>query len=129
MQIQHCQHINVRFKTSCCDVRQADDLSMLNCKIVYSTVFVTLLVFLTLLYCTLGTMPRGRYNHISPTDRRRIVQAANNGGNWRQLAEQLGANHSTAWYEVGIREGRNKAKQKGKDAKSTLMNKSRLLLA
>ena len=55
---------------------------MLNGKIVYSTVFVTLLVVLTLPYCTLRTMPRGRYNHISPTDRKRIVQAANNGGNW-----------------------------------------------
>ena len=56
-------------------------------------------------------MPRGRYNRISPTDRSRIVRAANDGGNWRQLAEQLGVNHKTAY--TWIREGRDEAKQKG----------------
>ena len=56
-------------------------------------------------------MPRGRYNRISPTDRSRIVRAANDGGNWRQLAEQLGVNPKTAY--TWIREGRDEAKQKG----------------
>ena len=56
-------------------------------------------------------MPRCRYNRISPTDRSRIVRAANDGGNWRQLAEQLGVNHKTAY--TWIREGRDEAKQKG----------------
>ena len=56
-------------------------------------------------------MPRSRYNRISPTDRSRIVRAANDGGNWRQLAEQLGVNHKTAY--TWIREGRDEAKQKG----------------
>lgn len=56
-------------------------------------------------------MPRGPYNRISPTDRSRIVRAANDGGNWRQLAEQLGVNHSTAY--TWIREGRDEPKKKG----------------
>jgi transposase len=43
-------------------------------------------------------------------DRRRIVRAANDGGNWRQLAEQLGVNHKTAY--TWIHEGRDEAKQK-----------------
>ena len=44
-------------------------------------------------------------------DRSSIVRAANDGGNWRQLAEQLGVNHKTAY--TWIREGRDEAKQKG----------------
>ena len=67
-------------------------------------------------------MPRGRYNRISPMDRRRIVRAANDGGNWRQLAEQLGVNHKTAytWFvKVATKQSR-----KGEDAESVLMNKS-----
>ena len=60
-------------------------------------------------------MPRGRYNRISPTDRRRIVQAANDGGDWRQLAEQLGVNHNTAYTWIG--EGRDEAKKKGERRK------------
>ena len=71
-------------------------------------------------------MPRGRYNRISPTDRSRIVPAANDGGNWRQLAEQLGVNPKTAY--TWIREGRDEAKQKRVDAESVLMNKSMFLL-
>ena len=54
------------------------------------------------------------------------MRAANDGGNWRQLAEQLGVNHKTAY--TWIREGRDEAKQKGGDAESVLMNKSMFLL-
>ena len=56
-------------------------------------------------------MPRGRYNRVSPTDGSRIVRAANDDGNWRQLAEHLGLNHKTSY--TLIREGRDEAKQKG----------------
>ena len=44
-------------------------------------------------------------------DRSRIVRAVNDGGNWRQLAEQLGVNHKTAY--TWIRKGRDEPKQKG----------------
>jgi transposase-like protein len=59
-------------------------------------------------------------------DRSRIVRAADDGGNWRQLAEQLGVNHKTAytWFvKVATKHSR-----KGEDAESVLMNKSMFLL-
>ena len=47
-------------------------------------------------------MPRGPYSRIAAADRARIVRLANNGGNWRDLAEQLGVNNKTAytWFEM-----------------------------
>ena len=42
-------------------------------------------------------MQRGPYSRISLADRERIVRLANNGGNWRELAEQLGVKYKTAY--------------------------------
>ena len=42
-------------------------------------------------------MPRGPYSRIAQAVRTRTVRLANNGGNWRDLAEQLGVNYKTAY--------------------------------
>ena len=39
----------------------------------------------------------GPYTWILAADRERIVRVANNGGNWRQLVEQLGVKYNTAY--------------------------------
>ena len=42
-------------------------------------------------------MPRGPYKRIPLADRERIVRVANDGGNWRQLAQQLDVKYKTAY--------------------------------
>ena len=42
-------------------------------------------------------MQRGPYSRISLADRERIVRLANNGGNWRELPEQLGVKYKTGY--------------------------------
>ena len=71
-------------------------------------------------------MPRGRYNRISPTDRSRIVRAANDGGNWRQLADSSVL--ITKRLIHGFVKVATKQSRKGGDAESVLMNKSMFLL-
>ena len=50
-------------------------------------------------------MPRGCYTRIALADRERIVRVqANNGGNWRELAEQLGVKYKTecTWIRADV---------------------------
>jgi len=48
----------------------------------------------------MDNMPRGKYARTSLTDRQRIVKVANEEGDWRQLANQLGVKYKTAYTWV-----------------------------
>ena len=67
--------------------------------------------------CTLcwEIMPRGPYSRIAPADGARIVRLANNDGNWRDLAKQLGVNYKTAY--TCIRNDAENPKPRGESRK------------
>lgn len=61
-------------------------------------------------------MPRGTpYNRYSAADRERVCRVADEGGDWRQLAEQLGVAYHTAY--TWVRSGRNSSMTKGGTSK------------
>lgn len=63
-------------------------------------------------------MPRGPYQRIPLADRERIVRVANDGGDWRQLAQQLGVKYKTAY--TWINADAEQPKRKGGSRKKLL---------